>query len=370
MTIKKLSLNKFRNHSSLTLDNLNETILISGANGAGKTSILEAISLLAPGNGLRKANILEMQNNQISFNDTPWNVHAKLNNSNISISYETKDQNKNSKLIKIDGEKIRQQKTLLEHIKIIWFVPQMTFLLSVEAESRRNFLDRMLCNFYSNYLALISEYKKLVTSRMRMLKNNTGDKIWFSNIEKQIAERALKIIYKRYVVTNKINNFISINNWYNKPQIKIIFKNSIEFSFVEKDEESFLEKYLDHYANNLLHYREKEFYLGKSIIGPHLDDFTINHADNNVLNKFLSTGEQKRYAIIILIAQIMLLAADCGEEKIILLLDDAFAHIDKENKDILMNLISGMPKVQKWITGTNNDLESLRKNLNCTDIIL
>tara|TARA_Y100000590_G_scaffold454326_1_gene600931 strand:- start:603 stop:1727 length:1125 start_codon:yes stop_codon:yes gene_type:complete len=342
----------FRNldDQEINLDSLANIFI--GLNGAGKTNIIETVSLLSPGKGLKKQSF-----NKISkFNsDKPWIILLKYikNNSSIDIAvtYENNTKGSSLKKILINGEK---QKKLLESDYIptvIWFTPDMERLFMSPSSIRRDFLDRIVFSFDQNILSKIRSYKKLLKERYNIIQLNDYDLNWVKKIEENIATLGIEIIKKRgrsIEILNKMfsTDLLKIN--INSCSIKLsgdfdqlVLKNKPEVS---------MEKFLCELEN----FRQEDKIKGSCKVGPHKSDIEITYLKNNTSATFCSTGQQKEIVLNILLCQVYCLVKFFNKKPIVLL-DEVCSHLDDNTRSILLHLIEKL-KTQVLMTGTDKKL--------------
>lgn len=328
-----------------------ETNLIIGSNGSGKTSILESISLLSPGKGIRGAKPSEILNKDSATGSFcgQWSASFSVSGTEFSIAYAAEG-GRESKFIKEDTNRIKSSKQLLSKVRVVWFTPQMSYIFLQSGEDRRKFLDRIVYNHTPNHAENVANYKKLIRSRMKILKDPSIFSMranWLDTVEWQISELAESICVERASVVGSIANaFESSFDWDWHPIVSIESK---FFNF--KDGDFCKNKFSKLMAMN----RGRDTLLGRTSVGPHTDDFSITHSKKLVVGKNCSTGEQKSAIIKFILAHLKLLKQEC-DLPIVLLLDDVFAHIDDYNKVLIMEVINSTCGMQKWITGTKHDL--------------
>ena len=205
--LRQLRLRKFRSHENLDLKFDSNFIFFSGANGIGKTNILEAISLFSPGRGLRFANIDELRSNSGSGN---WNVFSVFEVERELMEIEIGLDDSNKKAVRVDGKK----KPLIyigTILKIIWLTPVMDRLWTGSSYERRRFLDRMVMNFFPDHPRDCLLYEQALRHRNQLFRDNHNDDAWFLAIEKQLAQIGYKIdSNRRKVIDILVKTYRSI----------------------------------------------------------------------------------------------------------------------------------------------------------------
>lgn len=367
LATKRLTLVNFRNYKYLRLDLNKPFIVLSGQNGSGKTNILEALSFLSQGRGLRGAKLSEIKTFDFLANTLPapvyinnngWSVSAHIQKFDDEFSIgtaletsireleynETKEVER--RIIHINNQKITSQNELGEHISMIWVTPQMDRLFQGSPQNRRAFLDRIVCSFDVNHSKRLSAFDNLYRQWLHILKNGNINTNWLSSLEEKISENGIAIAAARKEYINKLNNFIEQNPDDVFPSALLELDGTIEKLLDEKPA-VFVEDF----------YRESLFNLRKNILynsdAPNIikTDLKAIYTKKNVPANLCSTGEQKSLLLSIILSQAKCLVNYRGFPPI-LLLDEVGAHIDEIKKDALLNKIKNL-KTQTWLTTTN-----------------
>ncbi len=345
--ISNIEIKNFRNFSNYRASFDNKVNILYGENGSGKTNILEGISLISKGRGIRNANIHNLikkkEDNFFIKND----LQIQKNNFDIEISTEYKN-NKYKKVVKINNDISKDSIDFLnQSLSYLIFVPEMERLFQSSPSYRRNFLDRLIFSSINNYNRLINKYKKLLIERVKILQNQNIDNDWLNNIEKEIGKIGLEIYQLRSSQINYINNNLNI------------LKNDHKFQFnVElKIKDNFFNKEInfDTYLKNLYNFRIYDKHNGGTKIGPHRSDFT-SIINDDFDGSLLSTGQQKTVVLMILLAQCNYLVESKSINPI-LLLDEIGSHLDIQNRQILLDMINRFD-IQFFLTGTDKNLFS------------
>ncbi|HPQ50526.1 MAG TPA: AAA family ATPase, partial [Alphaproteobacteria bacterium] len=194
--ITEIRLRNFRSYNEACLSGLASSfVVLTGENGAGKTNILEAISLLSPGKGLRSADLPDFQNREMRV---PWGVSAQINTSFGSITVGTsKDPVKNKRLVHIQGEPAKSQSLLLEYFSCLWLTPQMDRLFIDASSARRRFLDRMVFSFDGGHAGRITRFENALAQRSKLLKEGRANPVWLTSLETQMAESGVAVAAAR-----------------------------------------------------------------------------------------------------------------------------------------------------------------------------
>ena len=329
--IEKLKISNFRSYKILELSFDSNPTVIYGKNGVGKTNLLEAISLLYPGKGIRRSSFHDMIN---LSNNISWKVEALAHRNNNLFEIETSSDG-NGRVVRIDGKKVPQN-NLSSSLKILWFLPPMDRIWMETSKDRRKFLDRMVFSLDINHAKRCTQYEKLLRDRNRLLKDHVEDSSWYLAIEKKMATIGFEIHNCRRDFIGKLNKvLIEKNNYF--PPIKLNMKDDIIES-----EEVFLK--------NLIERRGQDLVSGRTNFGPHTDDLQGFYLEKEIDTKYCSTGEQKLSIISIILSNAKLIKE---QHKVspIMLLDEITAHLDEVRKENLFSELLSLES-QFFISGT------------------
>ena len=353
--IEKLILKNFRNHKNLKLNLKNSSILIYGGNGCGKTNILEAISLLNQGKGLRKASIENYLNYEDTFNNEikSWGINADFVGPKGKINIGTglkKTISKKTRVAKINSD-FTPLSSLGNILNISWITPQMCIMFLTSMTEKRRFIDRLTLSIDNLHLNRVYKYEKLLRQRNKILIQPNNDKIWLDKIESQISELSIAITARRLDLLEELEKLhnIELNNnslTKNFPSVGIIIKGKIESLLREKPAVE-----VEGYIKSEL--KKSRFDLEKSISGPNNSLIEIFNKNDNKNLDVSSTGEQKLLLISIILSHARLLNYKYNMPPI-LLLDDIVEHLDKKHRTALFIEIS-KHQAQSWFTSTSKD---------------
>ena len=345
--VKNINLINFRNFNDLNLSFDEKLNIFFGKNGCGKTNILEAISLIAKGRGIRNANIHNLVKKDKDNFFIKNNLSIKNNNFNIEISTENKN-SKFKKIIKINEDLSKDSLDFLnQSISFIFFLPEMERLFQTSPSQRRNFLDRLIFASRKNYNQLINKYKKFLLERIKILQTNIIDEDWLNHIEKEICSLGLEIYKQRVLQVGYINGNLSTLKTDHKFQFNVSLKIKDDFF---NDKINF-----DEYLLNLKNSRIFDKRYGGTKIGPHKSDL-IAIINDDFDASLLSTGQQKTVVLMILLSQCFFLVNHQNINPI-LLFDEIGSHLDTNNRQILLDMINRF-KIQFFLTGTDKNLFS------------
>jgi len=344
--IESLTLNNFRNYEYLKLNLAPTPIILIGPNGAGKTNILEAISFLNPGKGLRRTPLREIKN--FHHPEKGWYVNAlvKISEDPVSLATGVDPDHEEKRLIKINGT-FTPQNELGAWISIIWQTPKMDGLFLDAPSTRRKFLDRLISAVNEYYPTHLYRYEHSLRERSRILKENFQDKAWLSVLEEKMAQESVAITTLRQDFIHQLNTFSEKRNTA-FPQPYIILQGSIE-TWLETMPALEVE---DKIQQGLMENRAQDALRGGANIGAHHSDIEVIMRDTGQRAALCSTGQQKALLLSLLMANCRLQTAVRGTPPIVLL-DEVVAHLDQQRRYELMEEIFQL-KAHAWLTGTED----------------
>lgn len=338
MSLSQLTLHNFRNYSELRLNAAPGFMVFSGANGAGKTNVLEAVSMLAPGRGLRRASLRDIANQN---GPGDFAVAARLNDAHLG-SGTTVDYPERRKT-RINEAAVPTNE-LAEWLSILWLTPAMDRLFTEGASGRRNFLDRLVTALEPAHAGNCARYDAARRERNRLLADvRPTDNDWMESLEKQLARYGSLVAEARDRMVRALNERLhhSDQSIFATPHIQLA------------DGQLLTE---DQLLQMLRQYRAADRAAGRTIRGPHRTDLDVFHAAKQQPAGKCSTGEQKALLFSMILAHADLIA-DRRADRPILLLDEVAAHLDPERRAALFGKLAERGG-QVWLTGTEPSLFS------------
>lgn len=310
-----------------------------GSNGAGKTNVLEAVSLLSPGRGLRRAAIGDMARKPEALG---WKVGAVLRTPSQDHEIETFSEPNQPRQVRLDG-KASPQLALGRIARIVWLVPSMDRLWIEGADGRRRFIDRMAMSFRPAHGDAVLTYEKAMRERNRLLKDMVRDAHWYTALERQMANAAVTITENRRdalarIAASQVNSETAFP--------------AADLTLTHPDSElpDGEEAYLVAFGES----RPSDLRAGRTLIGPHRCDVEAVYASKGVPASQCSTGEQKALLISLVLSNARALSQDTGTAPLILL-DEVAAHLDAGRRAALYDEICAL-NAQAWMTGTGSEL--------------
>ncbi len=342
LTIARLSLTRFRNYGATTLEAGDAAVVLTGANGAGKTNLLEAISFLAPGRGLRRARLSEIDRLEDSG---CWAIAATLDGKQGPVQIGTGREPESEgerRVVRIDGAPARSQGALGDHVTVSWLTPAMDRLFTESASGRRRFLDRLVYAFDSEHAGRVSAYDHAWRERNRLIRDGRREDAWYAALEDRLATTGIAIAAARASLVARLNRLCAAT--------------LPPFPAAELALEGAVDRWLssmpaleaeDRVRQSLAQARSG----GEDGEGPHRTDLAVTHIAKAMPAARCSTGEQKALLVGIVLAHARLQAIDEGAAPI-LLLDEVAAHLDDTRRSALFQSVLDLGG-QAWMTGTD-----------------
>lgn len=375
--LRRLTLVNFRNYRYLRLNLDKSFVVLYGENGSGKTNILEAVSFLSQGRGLRNAKLSEVKtfdflaNNQdtpVFINNNGWAVSALLDNNGEELTIGTaveslvKEVAYNEvkeierRIVHVNNQKLTSQNDLGNFLSIIWITPQMDRLFQGGAQHRRSFLDRIVYAFDVEHAKRLSTFDNLYRQWLQVLKSGTLNTAWLASLEEQLAATGVAIAAARREQVIRLNTFIETNPDDTFPDAFLQLDGTIE-KMLEDKPAVYVE---DFYRESLFNQRRSILY-NDTGNGINKADLIAIYKKKNVPANLCSTGEQKSLLLNIILAQAKSLIASKNIHPIFLL-DEITAHLDDNKRDAFFEKIKAL-NIQSWLTSTTMfDFMNIRDN--------
>lgn len=348
--VTSIHLHHFRCYEQLSLTTSLDPVVITGPNGAGKTNLLEALSFLIPGRGLRRARLHDVKKKS---SDGIWGVSVKLLHEghplHMSTGLDPEMAKSERRICKINGEKKKSLFELSEYVTITWLTPQMDRFFNDTSSTRRRFLDRLVFGFDPLHARRLNRYEKVLRERSQLLKQGRYDPLWLGSLEDILATEGVAIAVARRTIVGYLNHVLATNE---SPFPKAYLR-------LEGDIDAHLESEsaltTEDFMKQKLHMsRLTDGYGGGALCGPHRSDLMVTHLSRGIEANICSTGEQKALLLSIVLGCAQLQATYKSTIPL-LLLDEVIAHLDESKRSLLFDELIRL-KMQVWMTGTEKDV--------------
>jgi len=354
--ISKLTLTNFRNYAALAIDLAPGPVVFSGDNGAGKTNLLEAISFLTPGRGLRRAPYADVAR---EGGDGGFALHARLDGPDGQVEIGTGisvGEGEGGRRVRINGATARSAEDMLEWLRVVWLTPAMDALFTGPAADRRRFLDRLVLAIDPGHGQRALDYEKAMRSRNRLLTDGSRDDRWFEAIETQMAETGVAIAAARAELVRLLAAMIDrLPDTGPFPQADISLSGDLEAEVSSAPAVDVEERFRRALAGG----RDRDRAAGRTLEGPHRSDLLVRHRPKAMPAELCSTGEQKALLVGIVLSHARLTGEMSGMTPI-LLLDEIAAHLDGGRRAALFSILEEL-NCQAFMTGTDAALFSSLK---------
>ncbi len=359
--VANLILTDFRSYASARIAPGLDNVVLTGANGAGKTNMLEAVSFLAPGRGLRGARLSEVARRDIdAAADAPsrqWAVAGRLEcageiaDVGTGLDPDALRDGRERRIVRVDGETQKSQASLAEHLAVVWLTPQMDGLFIEGPGGRRRFLDRLVYAADPAHAGRVSAYEQAMRERARLLQEQGAgaDAKWLSALEATMAEKGIAVAAARREMLGRLAGFLDGDQG-PFPSAEVTLAGGPEGWLDEGPALAAEDRFRQHLAAG----RMGDAADGRTNVGPHRTDMRVRHAEKRREAEFCSTGEQKALLIALVLAHARMQAAEASRRPV-LLLDELAAHLDAERRRHLFDILCGLD-TQVWMTGTDAQL--------------
>lgn len=347
--VTRLALTDFRNYRCTGVDLDAGLVVLTGPNGAGKTNLLEAISFLSPGRGLRNARLADLDRRVLQ--DEPpacWAVTATLDTGRgpARVGTGRDPSGGERRAVRIDGENARGQAALGELVGITWLTPQMDRLFVEGPAARRRLLDRLVLGLDPSHAARVAAYEHALRERSRLLRDGPADAAWLDALEDTMAAQGVAVAAARRDAVERLDRACAEADG-PFPRARLRLVGTVE-AWLDEFPALAAE---DRFKSALKQGRPADAAAGGGALGPHRSDLAVTHAEKGIAADGLSTGEQKALLISIVLAHAQLQRQSRGAPPI-LLLDEVAAHLDAERRQALFSELLGLDS-QVWLTGTD-----------------
>ena len=349
-TLRRLTLSNFRNYHAATLEAGATSIVLYGPNGAGKTNLIEAISFLAPGRGLRRATL-----DEVAFRegDGSWAVAAEIEGAlglvtlGTGIERPAEEGATLARICRIDREPVGSAAAFADHLRVVWLVPAMDSLFVGAPSERRRFLDRLAAAVDAEHAGRVNALERALRSRNRLLEDIRPDPHWLDAVEHETAELAVAVAGLRAETVRRLETVLVGRADSAFPQAAIALDGWMEQLLSSHPALEVEERYRAVLREN----RARDAAAGRTLDGPHLTDLSVTYVRKEIAAAEASTGEQKALLIGLVLAHARLIAEMTAFAPIVLL-DEVVAHLDPARRSALHVELAALG-AQVWMTGAD-----------------
>jgi DNA replication and repair protein RecF len=358
LSCAELTLADFRNHADTTLTLDPRPVCLFGANGAGKTNLLEALTMLAPGRGLRGASLAEVARGGeegAALRGRAWSVSALMRVGGdalrLGTGAERGPDGALKRVTRLDGQAASAAE-IARLVRMLWVTPAMDRLFAGPPGDRRRFLDRLVIGRAAEHGAAAAAYERATRERQRLLAEPRQDEAWLSSLEREMAAHGAAIAAARVETIAILQAAIARRPEGAFPKAAILLEGEIEAGFAHGRASLDIE---DDFIAELKRNRARDAAAGRATFGPQRSDLKVRHAPKDMPAELCSTGEQKALLLGLILAQAHALAEEPGAGPALILLDEAAAHLDADRRAALFDELLALPG-QSWLTGTDLSL--------------
>ena len=353
VSLLRLKLTDFRNYAAAALTLDDRHVVLTGDNGSGKTNLLEAVSFLSPGRGLRRATLSDVT--RVGAEATGFSIFADVEGMDGEVAIGTGiegDGEVVSRRLRLNGTPVKSVDELTDHLRVLWLTPAMDGLFTGSSSDRRRFLDRLVLSLDPAHGRRASDFEKAMRGRNRLLSEGRFDPVWLDGIEKQMAELGISMAVARYEMLGLLKSLIegrAGNAAFPSAALSL-------FGFMDDGLNRPAVDLEDEYRLMLRDGRYRDAAAGRTLDGPHRVDLLVRHAEKDMEAERCSTGEQKALLVGLVLAHAQLTANMTGHAPV-LLLDEIAAHLDEGRRAALFDLIHALGG-QSFMTGTDTAMFS------------
>ncbi len=349
MHLAGLDLSGFRNHDQLRLDGQPGLMVLVGPNGVGKTNILESLSLLAPGRGMRGVPFAEMiAGGGDGFAISVRAVAADATLPPVTLGTAVRANAPGRRQVRINGADTSAS-ALGEWLSLLWLTPAMDRLFTEAAGGRRRFLDRLTLASEATHAQHANRYDAAMRARTRLLtQDRPADPAWLAALEAQMALHGAAIDRARHALVALLDERLARDAGDEFPAAALALVDGEGAAAIPWQEEAL--------RDALARSRGRDAAAGRALTGPHRQDLSVRHRAKQQPAARCSTGEQKALLLGIVLGHADLVADQRGARPI-LLLDEVAAHLDPGRRAALFARLAGTGG-QAWLTGTEAALFS------------
>ncbi len=348
--IRRLILTNFRSYRAASFAVERDLVALAGPNGAGKTNILEALSFLSPGRGLRRATL-----DEVAFDegDGSWAAAAEIDGAlgiatlGTGIAPPGHENGAQARQCRIDREPVGSAAAFADHLRMVWLTPAMDGLFLGPASERRRFLDRLVLAVHPDHSARVSALERALRSRNRLLESPSPDPHWLDAAEHETAELAVAVAAARAETVQRLAATTTARRDDSFPSAGLALDGWMEAMVLTHPAIEVEDRYRAVLSEN----RARDAAAGRTLDGPHRTDLIVRFVPKGIAAREASTGEQKAVLITLVLAHAALVGEMTGIAPV-MLLDEVLAHLDPDRRAALFEALATIG-AQVWMTAAD-----------------
>jgi DNA replication and repair protein RecF len=341
--VRRLSLADYRSYTQARCEMDAPLVALIGENGAGKTNVLEALSLFSPGRGLRRAELAECARRG-GAGGFAVSIDIELDGASTQLGHGLAPEGERQ--FRIDRAPVSSARAFADHLRVLWLTPAMDGLFNGPAGERRRFLDRLALGVDADHGARVNKLERALRNRNRLLEEGVSDRRWLEAAEQEIAALGVAVAAARRETVSRLSSLIvareSVFPW-----AEIAIDGEIENMLAEAPALAVEERFRE----TLRETRRRDAAAGRTLTGPQTSDLAVRHGPKNETARDCSTGEQKALLMGLTLAHARLVGEMTGKAPL-LLLDEVAAHFDPRRREALFEELEALGG-QVWMSGAD-----------------
>ena len=352
--VKRLILKDFRSYAALDLAVSRPLVALVGENGAGKTNLVEALSLFAPGRGLRRADLGDMARNGARSFAVSLALDGADGERRLGVGLDPDEGGRAQRRCRIDGADAPSAAAFAEYVRLVWLTPDLDGLFRGSAGDRRRFLDRLVLAIDARHGVRVNALERALRSRNRLLEEAYGDQAWLDAVERELAELAVAIVSARRETVDRLDAQLLAgrNDASPFPHARLALAGELDELVATAPAVDAEDRYRALLRDN----RGRDAAAGRTLVGPQATDLQVRHGPKDLPAELCSTGEQKALLLGLVLGHARLVRAMSGIAPLVLL-DEVAAHLDPGRRAALYDALVELGG-QVWMTGADPTLFS------------
>ena len=351
--VRRLTLADFRSYAQARCEIDGALVVLVGENGAGKTNVLEALSMFSAGRGLRRADLAECARHN---GGGGYAVSIELASDDTTTQLGHGLSADGERRFRIERAPVSSARAFADHLRVLWLTPAMDGLFAGPAGDRRRFLDRLALGVDADHGARVSRLERALRNRNRLLEESVADRRWLDAAEQEIAALGVAVAAARRETVIRLGAILAIGREGSFPWAAIAIDGEIENRLADAPALLVEEWFRDALAAT----RRRDAAAGRTLTGPQTSDLAVHHGPRDVAARDCSTGEQKALLMGLTLAHARLVGEMTGRAPL-LLLDEVAAHFDPKRRAALYDELEKLGG-QIWMTGADPALFEPLKN--------